>query len=768
MFVNYRTRQAFDDEQKDLIETFSNLAAIAIHNARLWNAQKKQSQLREELIAERSRQLDAIKEIVNAIGVTSDPLPIILEQVISLLEADYGAIGLYTDTTKEIEFYAIWEEGRLLTGNGIPANKRKISGNQSIMLHAAITGKVYRSDDVRKDTHYKKWYSKTLSEMAVPLRGSQGNVIGVLNLERMSLAAFRPTDEDLCLRLANVVSSVIEKSNLLRATQNLNRQIELLHSVVGEQDFNKVLLHILESLNEIMGEGASSSINLYDEARDSVYSILAVGELADSLRVPPRPEGTFRYVVSTGEYIYVDDAEHEIVHPRRRPTLRKEAVVDAGIKSFAALPLKRNERVLGVLFVHQKRLTKFTPELKLVLDTFAKQAAIAIDNARRALDITALQEINEAIISKPRDEVLNLIAEKAAQVTGADYCSLWLGEADSADLILGALYCPSGELEPNYPKRLPSEAPSINMEVYRSGEYVLLEKIEQAGERYHRIYRPACSELAVPMKYRGKTIGTLNVESRQEGTFSEYNSLMLDTLADQAAIAIESARLFNELTEAREVLIVDLDRKNIRLERKNKILLALTEISQQLTAGIQRSEHEILSILHEQAGRIMDTDNMYIALYNAEEDEVRFDMAFLDGQAVDIQREPGWAPRRGGKGRTEWIIKHKTPILTLTKVDAEEWYKRPDAKEYVGQAFASWVGVPMMYGDQVLGVIATYHKTEEYKYDREDMDVLMLMARQAAIALTNARLLQDLHRRVQELDALRGLAEELSALSRPA
>ncbi len=774
MFVNYRTRQAFDDEQKNLIESFANLAAIAIHNARLWKAQRDYAQLQEKLFTERSRQLDTIKEIVRTIGTVSDSLPIILKQVVGLFSANYGAIGLYTSTPKEIQLYAIWEEGTLLTGNDIPADKRIISGEKSIMLHAATIEMAYRVPDVSKDPLYKKWYEKTKSELAVPLKDTQGNVIGVLNLESISLAAFKQADEDLCQGLANVISSVIEKSNLLSAAQNLTRQIELLHSVVGEQDFQKVLLRVLESLNEIMGEGASSSINLYDETRDSVYNILAVGDLAEMLRVPPRPDGTCRYVVSTKEPLYVDNTQYELDHPPRRPTLRKETVIGAGIRSFAALPLIRNERVLGVLFVHQKRLTKFTPEIKLVLDTFAKQAAIAIDNARRALDITALQEINEAIISKPRDEVLNLIAEKAAQVTGADYCSLWMGDDNSGDLVWGALYCPSGELEPNAQKRLPADMPSINMEVYHSGEPVLLEKIEQAGGRYHRIYKPARSELAVPMKYKGKPIGTLNVESKQEGTFSEQNRLMLDTLADQAAIAIKTARLLNELTEAKEVLIVDLDRqnaeldrKNTRLERRNRILLALTEVSQQLTSGIQRSEQEILAIISEQARRIMDTNNMFIALYNPEEDEVRFELAFVEGRKVDTAIESGWGPRRGGKGRTEWIIRHKQPILNYTEADAKDWYQRPDAQEYIGETFASWIGVPMLYGDEALGVIATYHKTEPYKYDRDDLEVLSIMARQAAIALKNARLVQTLARRVEELDVLRALAEELNALARP-
>ena len=915
MFVNYRTSQTFDNEQNNLIESFSKLAAIAIHNARLWEAQNEQSKLREEEFTERSRQLNAINEIVNAIGSTFDPLPAILNQVVGLFSAEYGAIGLFNSRTQEIQFYAIWEEGTLLTGEYIPADKRSISGKKSIMRHVAITGRSYRVSDIKKDSHYRKWYPETQSELAVPLKDSHDTVIGVLNLEDTSLAAFSQSDEDLCQGLANVISSVIEKSNLLTTTQTLHRQLELLHSVVGEQDMPRVLTLILSGLNEIVGYGTSSSINLYDDANDSFYNIMAIGKLEENLRIEPRPKGTCRYVLQTRTSLYVDDTKYDLDNPPNRPTLRQEAVKEAGIKSFAALPLIRNDRVLGVLFVHQTNPTRFTQDLQLVLETFASQATIAIDNARRQVDITA---INEAIVSKqPLEEILRLIVTKAAQTLGVEYGSLWYEDPASGDLLLGALYCPSGKLVPGYSTRLLANAPSINMEVCQTGKPRLLKNVKEATERYHRIYHPAQTELAVPMIYRDRTIGTLNVESDKLGILSDFDVRILEAFSSQAAIAIMSAQtneqriklidavgkmnstfgtgrlsdiynliaqkaqelavatyctlwildekndcikvgavsgrealenvlplndksingyvamtrrpylckdtikdpyyhpwypdirsnftvpllfgseligtlhvesvksnayleyqqeslqllgnhaanaiksalFFDEITKASEMrkeLVADLDRKNIRLERRNASFESLTEIGQQLTANVQRGEQEILSIIQQQASRIMDTGNMFIALYEPELDEVHFELAFIDGIPVDIQNEPNWAPRSGGNGRTEWIIRNKAPKLTYTKKEAEEWYRQPNAQNYIGQTFASWLGVPIMFGDEVLGVIATYHKDEEYKYDPDDLIILSLMGRQAAIALQNARL-------IGRLDTMRELGEDLSS-----
>jgi GAF domain-containing protein len=153
---------------------------------------------------------------------------------------------------------------------------------------------------------------------------------------------------------------------------------------------------------------------------------------------------------------------------------------------------------------------------------------------------------------------------------------------------------------------------------------------------------------------------------------------------------------------------------------------------------------------------------MYIALYEPELDRVHFELAFLDGRPEDIEHDERWQPRSGGKGRTEWIIRNKKPILTYTREDAEKWYEQPKARDYIGQKFASWLGVPIEFGEQVLGVIATYHKTDEFKYGPDDQTILTLMGRQAAIALTNARLVRQLDKRIKELDVIRALGEDLS------
>jgi len=125
---------------------------------------------------------------------------------------------------------------------------------------------------------------------------------------------------------------------------------------------------------------------------------------------------------------------------------------------------------------------------------------------------------------------------------------------------------------------------------------------------------------------------------------------------------------------------------------------------------------------------------------------------------VDVEHEEGWGPRKAGRGLTEYVIRTRQ---SLRPSDVKLAYKTI-AQDYIGKIPKSWMGVPMMAGNKVLGVVVLRNDEYENVYDKDDEDVLQTIASQSAIALQNARLVQQLEQRVQELDTLRELAEELS------
>jgi len=139
---------------------------------------------------------------------------------------------------------------------------------------------------------------------------------------------------------------------------------------------------------------------------------------------------------------------------------------------------------------------------------------------------------------------------------------------------------------------------------------------------------------------------------------------------------------------------------------------------------------------------------------------VRFGLAMDDGKRVVTEHEKKWKPRKAGQGLTEVVIRTKQPFLPG---DVRAMYDRPDVEEYIGKIPKSWMGVPMMAEKEVLGVVVLRNDEHEHDYHEDDLEVLQAIASQSAIALQNARLVHQLEQRVEELNALQELAEQLSA-----
>ena len=445
-------------------------------------------------------------------------------------------------------------------------------------------------------------------------------------------------------------------------------------------------------------------------------------------------EGLAGWVAQTGKAILARDAKKlkRFSQGKTRPEVDRSMIV---------VPVKVDDQVVGVISVDQDRLNAFSEEDQRLAEALAAQAAVAFLTAElyaeaqaglqeRVDDIQALQDIYVLMGTASLNDMLQRIAKHAARLTPAKYTEVWLLDEQARELRFGARNEIEGETTRSLPALSLGET-SINARVALTRETYLCNDIQ--GDPYYKAwYEDTRSELATPLIYSGKVIGTLNLESTEVGVFTDDHVRLVEALAGAAAVAIQSARSYETIR-------------------------TLNEIGQALTSGIRLRKDEVLELIHRQASKLTNTDNMYIALYDEATDTVRFGLAFMDGRCVDVDNEKGWQPRRAstGKGRTEEIIRTKKPILTATKAEAEYWYKMPEHKEYVERTFASWLGVPMIVGDKVLGVIATYHPTWNYMYSRDDLELLQAIANQAAIALDNAALYGQNSRRVEQLNTVR-------------
>lgn len=272
------------------------------------------------------------------------------------------------------------------------------------------------------------------------------------------------------------------------------------------------------------------------------------------------------------------------------------------------------------------------------------------------------------------------------------------------------------------------------------GEPVLSPDVSQDPEWiYYPLLPDTQGELAVPVKLRGKVLGVLDVQSDTVGALTEEDQVMLVGLAGQIATAIESARLLEQMQARTEGLAV--------LEEMGRALTAILEVD------------AVIENIYRYTSRLMDTTNLYVALYDPQHDQVSFPL-YAEGEQV---RRAGSRP--AGKGLTEYVIRTREPLLIEENVPAriEEL-----GCDLIGEPAESWLGVPMIIGEQVIGVIAVQSYTTSRAYDEHHRDLLNTIAGQAAIAIENARLFDEhqqarflLSARVEELDCLNDISRKI-------
>ncbi|MBN1666660.1 MAG: GAF domain-containing protein, partial [Anaerolineales bacterium] len=190
-----------------------------------------------------------------------------------------------------------------------------------------------------------------------------------------------------------------------------------------------------------------------------------------------------------------------------------------------------------------------------------------------------------------------------------------------------------------------------------------------------------------------------------------------------------------------------------RLERRLRELASLQAVGQALSASLRLDD--ILQAIYAQVARLMPVENFYVALYDPETDEVRFPLAYEGDQKVN------WQSRKTGKGLTEYLLTTRQPLLIKGNLEA---HLSELGIAHVGRPAESWLGVPILAGEQPLGVIAVQSHSTPEAFDDSHREILITIAAQAGVAIQNARLYERtdeaLARRVQELNSILRTATE--------
>ncbi len=227
--------------------------------------------------------------------------------------------------------------------------------------------------------------------------------------------------------------------------------------------------------------------------------------------------------------------------------------------------------------------------------------------------------------------------------------------------------------------------------------------------------------------------------------------LLLEQVTDQLQLALENANLFQRTKEALQ-----------ESEERARELAILNDLAQALTAAT--GPDAIYRAAYEHASLLMNTYNFFIAIYDETRERVHFPFVILDGIPVDETHPEAnfWMGEIPLEGLTGHVIRTKQPLL-LTE-DIEEQLKNTNIDFIqIGDVSAkSWLGVPMLYGDKVLGVISVQHEHIPHLYDQHHVDLLTTIGSGCAIAIQNVRFLDELRRRAEQLQTASEIARDTS------
>jgi signal transduction histidine kinase/CheY-like chemotaxis protein len=221
--------------------------------------------------------------------------------------------------------------------------------------------------------------------------------------------------------------------------------------------------------------------------------------------------------------------------------------------------------------------------------------------------------------------------------------------------------------------------------------------------------------------------------------FNEHHKDMLVSVARQSAIAIQTARLFQAT------------------RRQTEDLAILNQMSRDLTNILDRNQ--VLEIVYEYTSRLMDSENFFIATYEPENRLVTIELNILSGERV------AGVQMLAGSGLTGYIIDHGEPLLLEDNILVHMQRLGIDVIPLGDEDTPlSWLGVPMLVGDQVIGVIAVQSVTTPRLYDQRHRDLLLSIASHTAIAIQNVELFQEVQSAYNETAALYQAGADLNAI----
>ena len=723
----------FTEEDAQLVTSFANHAAIAIQNASLFKAEKK-----------RREEAEILKETALAVTASlnlEEAVERILEQLSHVLPYDSASVQILEGNELRIFGGRGWQnpeevENLRFSLDGSNPNTRVIREKKIFILDDAQAE--HAPFRLPPHNHIHSW-------MGIPLI-IRDKTVGMLAVDSRQKNYFTEESSILARSFAYQAAIAVENARLFDAEQNRRQEAETLrqsaHTISSSLNLEEVLNTILASIKRAISYD-SAAIMLLEGDKVTITGGYGLPNLESQIgKSFSTKDPLLEKIVESSHPLIIADVQ-------KSPYFKGWAETDY-VRGWMGVPLIVRSEVIGYITLDSCQADKYTSKDAELAQTFAHQAASAIENARLYEDAiksaerhTILHRLSQDILRgiQSPEKTYHEIHRTAEELMPCDVFIISLREEekkyDEAVYLIdkGKRYSA---------KKVPRKSSLISLAEKRKGSFIskdLSTESRQVQENRFGSKENVRSRLVSPMYVGGKLIGVLSAQDYAPNIYGEEEKILLEMLASHAAAAIENARLFYEA------------------EQRGKEFAELYRITQDLVAP--QEMETLLGTTLERAVLLLGVSCGDIYLYDSDTEELNVVVGY--GLPEEYKDKIGDMRLAKGEGMAGLIAETLKPIRVD---DYQVWQGK--SKKYGDIPFTSVMEVPMLYAGNLIGVLALYEIYPNTRYFSEgDERIISLFATQVAGAVHSARQFEQINNRLAELEAVNRTSTALRSAETP-
>lgn len=764
----------FTQADADVMTMLANHAAAALENT-AWthSLEQRVAQRTEDLeaanrqLAQQNGELAVINSVQRALVARLDMQDIyelVGDQIRDIFDAQTVGIGSFEGQPPQQRLHYLVENGERFPPQTLPLSplgQMYLEEPRSVLLQT--------SEDFKKlGMRIIEGTEPALSGIFVPIL-RDGEAWGAITLQNVDREyAFTQDDVRLLETLAHATSLALQNAHLFDEVQRKNAEItEALERETASNDILRAMAESPTDVQPVLDIIAHHAAQL----SGSDDAIIAVKD-DDVLRVvthygdvPMIPVGQGirfdRYSVAGRAMI--EGRSQQAIH--NEPGVASEypegdkVAAEYGYRTSSAVPLMREGTAVGVITIRRTKPDLLTDKQLALVQSFANQAAIALENVRlfdetqrllaeteaRNAELTIINTVQKGLVAQMSIQAIyDLVGDQIRDIFDAQVVLIGSYDPDE-DLLIPRYVVEKGErfyLEPG-PLLEQDRMMMEQLQTIVINENLAQRIMELTGSPpLVPVGELPKSEVRVPLVVRNEYRGLISLQNiDREHAFSESDVSLLQTLANSMSVALENARLFEQT-----------QRLLNETEARNAELAIINDVQSGLVAQINMEG--IYELVGEEIRRIFDAQVVTINRYDLDRGLNVYWYAYEKGERLPFYTTPisPLVEEFMEQGQTSVVNEGAANVLARGKHQVVQ-----------GEMPKSYVSVPLRSGHRVTGHVSLQNIDREYAFSEADVRLLETLAASLSISLENARLFEEAQRRAREMSALAEVGRDISA-----